>query len=361
MFDAAQTLRAFWLLFALVLQAQACVPKQYPVQPGDYLCNITNHFDVSADAILTANSAYPGGVLVNATKDSLKSGITLTLPCPSTPCCPSWKYAAHSDESFFSISRKFGVDFDALRLANNVNISDPDCCSISCGDAIVIPCLAGQPTCEPATSSLPPAIPPAPAVPLPPPTPAAQPIVQPPFTPVKYQIIIPTVTSNKISSPHSDSAYFWMTCRVNGVHSSSSPIVSGEYDMHGGTTRHRYPQCIATATSPDDVITLGFAIVNAGDKDHLPQIIQASIPIIDAALTATGESVWVPVVDATKGLVPIIFPNCDGLVAADGVIFTPSNYTNFVAKTTGHFSRSYPSEHCGHSSAYTVDWEIDVK
>ena len=125
------------------MQSQSCGNISYFVQPGDYLCNITNNLGITADAILTANP----GVLLNNTRDSLKSDITLSLPCPSSPCCPFWTYAARSNDSYYSISQKFGVDFNSLRQANNISTADPDCCNITCGDSIVVPCSSSGAQC----------------------------------------------------------------------------------------------------------------------------------------------------------------------------------------------------------------------
>lgn len=111
--------------------------------PGDYLCNITNHFGVASDAILEMNP----GALINNTKDNLKSGITLELPCPESPCCPSWTYAARAGDSYYSISQAFGVDFDQLRQANNIPTADPNCCNITCSDSITVPCTSSQKPC----------------------------------------------------------------------------------------------------------------------------------------------------------------------------------------------------------------------
>lgn len=364
---------AIWLLCLSALpqlRAQVCEPTQYAVQPGDFLCNITNNYDVSADAILTANRAYPGGILINATKDHLKSDITLDLPCPSTPCCPSWTYAARSGDSFFSISQQFGIDFDTLRLANNIDISDPECCPIFCSDAITIPCSGEEPTCateeaQPLPAPLSgPAILPPPADPiLPPPLPLpVVPDVAPisPFAPITYKLWLPSFTADEISSPRTDSDYVNVFCRINGIDSSTSPLLSRELKMHSGSTQIRYPSCEAIATSPDDIVTMGFQIVNAGDNANLGKIIQDSTAFIDAALTATGEILWVPLVTAASSIVQDLTPNCDGLVAADAVIFTPSNYTDFITTTTGSFQRSYNTTHCDQLSAYSVQWEVFI-
>ena len=125
------------------MQGQTCSSTPHFVQPGDYLCDITNQYGITSDAVLTANP----GVLVNNSRDALRSGITLALPCPEAACCPTWTYAAKAGDSYNSISQKFAIGFDQLRQANKINTTNPDCCNITCGDFITVPCSPQQPPC----------------------------------------------------------------------------------------------------------------------------------------------------------------------------------------------------------------------
>ena len=125
------------------VQSSSCPGTPYLVHQGDYLCNITNHFGITSDALLTANP----GVLLNNSRDNLQSGINLSLPCTQAPCCPAWTYAARAGDSYYSISKAAGVDFDKLRQANNISTTDPACCNITCGDSIVVPCSPLMASC----------------------------------------------------------------------------------------------------------------------------------------------------------------------------------------------------------------------
>lgn len=87
---------------------------------------------------ISCNKAY----LWSSTKHV---GRNLSLPCPATPCCPMWKYAARSDDSYFSIGNAFKVSLAAMEAANNINATSNT--SISCSDTILVPCQSGQSSC----------------------------------------------------------------------------------------------------------------------------------------------------------------------------------------------------------------------
>ena len=121
------------------------------------------------------------------------------------------------------------------------------------------------------------------------------------------------------------------TCfrRVNGIDSSDSPKVSGELDMHSGQTRHRWNGCQAIVTTPNSIVTMGFSIVNSGASSRLSAIFSDTTKLTSSVLSATGESAWAPVASQAGNLLKDLFPDCDGLVAADGLYFMASNYSAF--------------------------------
>lgn len=143
-------------------------------------------------------------------------------------------------------------------------------------------------------------------------------------------------------------------CRVNGLDSSTSPLISAEYDTHSGQTHTRYNGCQAIATAATDKIQMGFSIVNSGASAHTLAIINAATTAVSTALSASGQAPWTPVANAAGTLLNTIFGNCDGLVAADGLTFTPANYPTFALEQAGFYHRSYNSTHCGESSLYTA-------
>lgn len=145
-------------------------------------------------------------------------------------------------------------------------------------------------------------------------------------------------------------------CRVDGNDSSTSPQGSGELDMHSGQTRHRWNGCQAIVTKPNSIVTMGFSIVNSGASSRLATIFTDTTNLTIQALSASGNSVWNPVVSQADTVLKDFFPDCDGLVVADGVYFMASNFTAFNQFQDGMFQRAYKSSHCNKDSRYTVSF-----
>lgn len=140
------------------------------------------------------------------------------------------------------------------------------------------------------------------------------------------------------------------------MESSTSPQISGELDMHSGQKRTRWNGCQSIVTNPDSIVTMGFSIVNSGSSSRLPDIIGNATHLTSVALNASGETVWASVADAAQSLLAGLFPDCDGLVAADGLYFQASNFTNFQLYQNHFFYRGYNSIHCGEDSRYSVNY-----
>ena len=143
-------------------------------------------------------------------------------------------------------------------------------------------------------------------------------------------------------------------CTVDGSDSSTSPQVMGELDFHSGQTRHRWPGCQAVVTKPNSIVTMGFSIVNSGSSQRLATIFSDVSSLTRSVLNASGNSAWDPVASQANNLLSSLFPDCDGLVAADGVYFAVSNFTAFSLFQNQGFQRSYVSTHCSEASRYSV-------
>lgn len=116
------------------------------MHPGDYLCNITNTYNVSFAALLAVNNASTGSPVIDPQTLQLTSNMQLNVPhIPPQNCCPNFTYAVKAGESFFEISQRFSVDLAVLEEDNNHGPSNDQ---LTCGDQLVVRCQAGQPICQ---------------------------------------------------------------------------------------------------------------------------------------------------------------------------------------------------------------------
>jgi len=105
----------------------------YTIRAGDTLFLLSQQFGVSVEAIMRAN---PG---INP--NNLQIGQTICIPraitpTPPIPACPNgFYYSIRPGDTYFGISRQFGVSIDALIRANpGVN---PD--NLQVGQIICVP------------------------------------------------------------------------------------------------------------------------------------------------------------------------------------------------------------------------------
>lgn len=116
-----------------------CAPFSLPyvVREGDTLYKIALSYSTTVDSILEAN--------VNLNVYNLNIGQTICIPLPKEdyPSCRTTNYyIAQEGDTFFSISRKFGVDINELINANTGVLPE----NIFTGIILCIP-VAPSPVC----------------------------------------------------------------------------------------------------------------------------------------------------------------------------------------------------------------------
>lgn len=105
----------------------------YTIKAGDTLYNISQQFGVSVDEIMRANPGINPNNLQIGQVICIPRAVTPTPPVP--PCPNGFYYSIRPGDTYFSISRQFGVSIDALIRANpGVN---PD--NLQVGQIICVP------------------------------------------------------------------------------------------------------------------------------------------------------------------------------------------------------------------------------
>jgi peptidoglycan endopeptidase LytF len=109
----------------------------YTIKPGDALYNLARRFNTTIAAIRNAN---PG---LNPT--NLQLGQTICIPVAPTgqPCPGGFIYTVRSGDTFYSISRRYGVVVPALAAAN----PDIDPKALRAGQQLCIPAAAPPVAC----------------------------------------------------------------------------------------------------------------------------------------------------------------------------------------------------------------------
>lgn len=101
----------------------------YTVQSGDSLWSIANKFGVSVTEIRNLN---------NLTSDVLSIGQILQIPVTEAPAPTGTTYTVKSGDNLYSIANQYGVTVDQIMKANNLTST-----SLSIGQVLTIP-VAGE-------------------------------------------------------------------------------------------------------------------------------------------------------------------------------------------------------------------------
>lgn len=110
----------------------------YYVRPGDTIYSIARKFNITVEALLSANPQITD-------PDLIYSGQPICILYPLPPACPNgFLYIVQPGDSIYSISRKFGVSIDAI-LDANPQIEDPSV--LYPGQKICIPYPEDVPDC----------------------------------------------------------------------------------------------------------------------------------------------------------------------------------------------------------------------
>lgn len=89
------------------------------------------------------------------------------------------------------------------------------------------------------------------------------------------------------------------------------------------------------------------------------------VPNLDDPFDDTSDWSKIPVIGLVVALGELVFPNCDGFVAADGISLNKGQWDQSISSAGGTSFRktmSYPGTNspagCGSNSAYTVTWSV---
>ncbi len=163
--------------------ASAQAPEIYVVKPGDFLERIARKTGCSATAIAKANNMKPTKMLHPGQKLKLPATASAqtTTSKPSAPSALAGKtHTIRQGETYYSISRKYGVPVNTLIAAN------PKAKATALRPGMVIHLSAASPAPQtPAAVAAAPAPAPKPASPAPAPTPKPVPTPAPRPTPPK--------------------------------------------------------------------------------------------------------------------------------------------------------------------------------
>lgn len=107
----------------------------YTIRPGDSLFSLVRRFNTTVQAIVAAN---PG---IDPANLQLGQKICIPVPPTPTPCPGGFLYTMRAGDTFFSVSRRFGIAVAALAAAN----PDIDPSRLRINQQICVPAPAPQP------------------------------------------------------------------------------------------------------------------------------------------------------------------------------------------------------------------------
>jgi hypothetical protein len=207
---------------------------------------------------------------------------------------------------------------------------------------------------------------------LPPPNPAR---VGEPTKNYSFRLVGIAISNTR--SKHTDTDYISCGLSVNGK--AYPPIVKALGDLNNGT--YLLNLTIGpVAIAPSDVVIYNYCVVNNGSGNQSQNINAISVGTTaaletqassyddpsdpDNANDSSGEP-WVSIFKAITQLgVPLLFPNCDGVVVKDEFRFSGSkiddlikNANIYVVNNKFYAGSNSPSG-CGSNSKYNVSWTI---